>query len=329
MRTLPLAIAVLLLAALGCRSDNNQLLVEQESRMWESAVYDLEAELGRVCQEREALLAEVASLRGGGSPPPSSRSGGGSSSTTPYSPPARRSTPPSRSSGPPNVPLEAPTIELPEATDTPPDSLIPGAEQPALPSPGDGGAVNGRPTHLSINRRLTGGMDRDGEPGDEGIMVMVEPRDAQGRLIKAPGAVSVVVMDPTQQDDASRVARWDFQAHEFDEHFKSSTFGHGLQYELAWPGNIPANRDLVVFVRYINPDGTKVTADAPLSIRLASDERPAATVSSDAEQGRGSRIEAEGDDSPRALSAAEEAPRRKPIGPRQARDGRPQWKPYR
>ena len=53
MRTLPLAIALVLVSsALGCRSNNTQVLVEQEARMLEDEVYNLEAQLSSACNAR-------------------------------------------------------------------------------------------------------------------------------------------------------------------------------------------------------------------------------------------------------------------------------------
>ncbi len=334
MRTLQFALVLTLLVTLGCRSNNGQLLLEQESRMFEDEVYSLEAQLDDCCRAREALAQENADLRrqlaaggGGGdyrSPASSLPSSSGSRSEAPL--------------------LEAPKIELPEPSDTPPDTLLPGDTQPGvLPSdetppdvmiPGDeqpaapasGAAVEGIPAKLAINKRLTGGLDHDRAGGDEGIMVMVEPRDRSGHLVKAPGAVSIVVMDPSQTGEAARIARWDFQAHEFDEHFKQSTFGEGLQYELKWPGQPPEHRDLVLFVRYTSPDGEKLTTDAPLAVRLASDypREPKSRLTSNApEEAPAARQATEDADSGRGRAS------REVEGPRQARHEMPEWKPYR
>jgi hypothetical protein len=301
MRTLQFALFAALAATLGCRSNTAQVLVEQEARMLEDEVYHLEAQLDACCRSKEALARENEELK--------RQLGGGQAPAGGYQAPAVElpSTRPSTRPAPPK--LEPPAIELPESGDTPPPQSTPGDEQPA---------VEGQPTSLSINRRLTGGLDRDGTGGDEGIMVMVEPRNREGQLVKTPGAVSVVVMDPAQRGDAARVARWDFQVHEFDQHFKSSTFGRGLQFELDWPNGPPQNRDLLVFVRYITSDGTKITSDAPLSVRLASDTP------------REPRSRLKGGETPRELSAEEDNPARaqRPQG-RQARSGRPEWSPDR
>jgi hypothetical protein len=331
-----MAIAVMLAAtAAGCRSNNTQVMVEQEARMLEDEVYSLESQLASACSAREALQQENEDLRrqlsggsGGGLTPPARElpSSGGS----------RRSAPTTEAPK-----LEAPSIELPEPSSTPPDTLVPGDEQPVTPGPM--GALDRQPVELKINKRMTGGLDRDRAGGDEGILVLVEPRDDQGKLTRVPGAVSVVLMDPSQTGEGSRVARWDFQAHEFEKHFKKSPFGTGLEYELKWPKEAPTARDLMLFVRYISPEGTKLTSDTPLAIRLAGDypreskdalasaEAPAAPTASaqpaEAAPADSQEVAANaGSPSGRSESPASG---RALIPPRQARDTRPQWKPYR
>jgi hypothetical protein len=312
MRTLRLALLAALVTALGCRANTGQVLVEQEARMLEDEVYHLEAQLDACCQAKADLKRENDDLRrqlnGAGSQAPSNGYRAPAVELPSTSPPAKTE-PPAK--------LEPPTIELPEATDAPPDTTIPDVKTPGDEQP----AVEGQPSSLSINRRMTGGMDRDGAGGDEGIMVVVEPRNSEGRLVKTPGAISLVLMDPSQHGDAARVARWDFQVHEFDDHFKSSTFGRGLQYELNWPTQPPQSHDLVLFVRYIAADGTKITAEAPLAVRLASDtpREPRSRLKS----GNGPReLSSEPADRSRSRATA-------PRGGRQAKSGRPEWSPNR
>ncbi len=337
MRTLPLACALALVAAaLGCRTNTNEFLLEQESRMFEDEVYALEAELDACCQEKNSLQRENEELR-------RQVAGGGSGNN--YRAPASVTAPAQSGSRAPltEAPrLEAPSIELPEPSSTPPDTLLPGDREPALPGPGAGTTLRRQPVELAINRRMTGGMDRDRADGDEGIMVFVEPRDDEGRLTRTPGAVSVVVMDPSKTGKESRIARWDFQANEFSKHFKKSALGEGLVYELDWPNGPPASRDLMLFVRYITPEGAKLTSDAPLNIRLAGDY-PRETVDAIAET-KPQPASPQPAIEPQAELAAEttsdasknvrvagqaESRSRAMIGPREAKANRPEWKPFR
>jgi hypothetical protein len=354
MRTLQFTLSALTLLALGCRTNPNQVLLEQESRLLEDRIYQLEAQLDDSCAAREATIRENEALkkelvsgdRGPG------RDASGSSSGPSMGPPSdipRRS---GRGAAPN---LEAPTIELPEPSDTPPEELpgTPGSPPSGAPSvgpAGDSSAAGGVPTKLVINKRLTGGLDRDGHNGDEGVLVVVEPRDAQGRLIKSAADVSIVVMDPALEGAAQRVARWDFAADEVPSHFQSTPLGAGLRFQLAWPAEPPKNRQLQLFVRYTTPDGAKINADVPIDVRSPADppreDRETKNWSSSDSASRpkrdrtpSSRLKPSrvsvapgnpSDESDRPAATNKSARAATDDSPRQSsRKNRPEWKPYR
>jgi hypothetical protein len=156
--------------------------------------------------------------------------------------------------------LKPPVIELPGGENgTPQGEAALGKEDTTM--------IESPPSQLIINKRLTGGLDRDGHDGDEGVLVVFELRDAAGHLVKWPGKVSVVAMDPALEGPAARIARWDFASDEVPHHYLNTMFGRGLQFELPWSSNPPAHRDLVLFVRFTTDDGQKLTTDAKISVR--------------------------------------------------------------
>ncbi len=255
MRTLRVAPCLLLplLLALGCRTNPNQVLLERDLRLQEDKIYQLQGMLEDACSARESTIRENEALK-----KELSQSTGPAG--TSMQPPAV-DMPGAPSIKPPEMPkFEAPQIELPATPETLPKETGP---------TNDEAAVDGSPTKIVFNKRLTGGLDRDGQPGDEGILVAVEPRDDAGRLIKAPGAVSIVLLDPAEQGEQARVARWNYRADEIPGHFHNTPFGHGLQFELPWPGEPPKNRDLQLFVRFTTIEGQKITADTKIDVRPA------------------------------------------------------------
>ena len=208
---------------------------------------------------------------------------------------------------------------------------------------GDASAIvdEGPPTQLVINKRLTGGLDRDGHNGDEGLLVVFEPRDAAGHLVKWPGKVSVVAMDPTQEGEAARVARWDFSADEVTGHLLNTVFGRGLQFELPWPSAPPRSRELQLFVRFTTDDGQKLTADTKIEVRPPSDAPPGDRQtkraprsrvkdrSGDSEAPRATRAPAK-TDSAQFSAEEEDATENREEAPLQAtRPNRREWKPFR
>jgi hypothetical protein len=119
---------------------------------------------------------------------------------------------------------------------------------------------------ITLNRALTGGRDGDDAPGDDMLRVVLEPRSTSGAIVDVPGDVSVVVLDPALDGTAARVARWDFTAEHTAELLRQSPAGKGLQLDLQWPDQPPANRALMLFVRYATPDGAKHVADQQIEI---------------------------------------------------------------
>ncbi|HEY4760165.1 MAG TPA: hypothetical protein VIH42_06265, partial [Thermoguttaceae bacterium] len=90
-----------------------------------------------------------------------------------------------------------------------------------------------------LNHMLTGAYNSDGKSGDNGVLVVLEPRDAKGRRLEAPADVSIVVLDPAKSGDAARLARWDFTTDETAKLFRGSGVGQGMYIECPWPDNPP------------------------------------------------------------------------------------------
>ena len=77
-------------------------------------------------------------------------------------------------------------------------------------SPVDGN--NNSVAQITLHPALTGGIGTGGRTGDEGLLVVVEPRDFGGNVVNAPGDISIALLDPALAGDEARLARWDFVA---------------------------------------------------------------------------------------------------------------------
>lgn len=123
-----------------------------------------------------------------------------------------------------------------------------------------------RISEITLNRLLTQSYDDDDEAGSDGILVVVEPRNAAGRIINVPAQISVVVADPTLAGPSSRIARWDFDAEDAADRFRQTTLGRGMHFRLPWKDEIPSGRDVMVHVRCITTDGVELRAERELKI---------------------------------------------------------------
>ena len=118
-----------------------------------------------------------------------------------------------------------------------------------------------------LNKQLTGGLSHDRQGGDEGILVVFEPRNARGEMVAEPGDVSIALVDPERSGPQARIARWDFAANEaFEQFHRSGALGRGYEFELPWPDAAPQNKKLELFVRYVTPDGRKLMSEMTISV---------------------------------------------------------------
>lgn len=270
------AIALALLAA-GCQNTPVNEQLKTEMRYLEDQLYWYDDEYRQKCAELESCRRENKALRAelghsAGAPLPNraprSASPGSPAAPTPRAPvdEAPRFRPPSVE---PGIPTDAPP-PLDTGISAEPASLeMNHAEQiPAGRTEYSNSEVDAHITHIVLNSRLTGGYDFDGRPGDEGLQVVIEPRNAAGRYVALGGPVSVVVLDPARQGPDARIARWDFDATETTPLLKRTMLGRGIHLELPWPAEPPENTRLHVYVRYVTIDGRKLEADRKLTIEL-------------------------------------------------------------
>jgi hypothetical protein len=324
-------LAVLTLA--GCRTQpyvNAHIeSVNAEYRQLEDYVYALEAENALLHQEMEGLRTVTPTTRPGTSEPARGgqfrRPGAAPSRLAPSDPQMEPpvielpgespSMPPpgsrSRLQRPETEPADTPpSIEFPRRSNAPVEETLP---LPPVPQgPGAPEQIRAQPadrtiTHLFLNPLQTGGIDLDSQPGDDGLRVVIEPRNASGELVREAGAISIVVLDPDRQGEAARVARWDFDSSAGRQLLAASTPGRGLKVEVPWPAAPPATNRLKLFVRFETEDGRKLQADREIFLTPHS--------------------EAIGRWTPR--SADRQASTTEPIAEVQASQGRPDWTPHR
>jgi len=123
-----------------------------------------------------------------------------------------------------------------------------------------------RVSGIKINGLLTAGVDRDEVAGDDSLFVQFAPHDADGELVKLPGAIDIAVLDPALPESARTVAKWSFNADESRSHWTRGFLGTGYQFTLPWPHEPPRHAELVLHVRLRPVDGREFTATHVLRI---------------------------------------------------------------
>jgi hypothetical protein len=274
----------------GCRTDPALNGLENECRVRQFQKLDAEAARDKAqaardkaqaaldaCRKENALLKKQLEEMGANDRPRSSAGRG--SDTPPNGTPQSLGPDDAR---PPTI--EVPLLPLPSGPssqrpkETPPGPIAPKNGSTSGNGPTIRGAAfvkaNNREVHrVTLNPSLTGGYNKNHLAGDDGLVVVVEPRDAAGNFVAAAAPVSVVLLDGALTGDASRVARWDWTAAEFAARYRKTPLMEGFSLEMPWSAASPAHGDLQLFVRYNTDDGRKLETDRPVHIALAG--RPA------------------------------------------------------
>lgn len=305
--------AGVLLMLAGCKTDLNQQLLERELRMQEDQIYHLQDQLLSKNTRLERTTGENASLRrqlgigdGGSSAP-----GRGSSAPTFVSPPplpkvsvpgltapgGSGAAPSGLRFGPGGLPSSTPTLPPPLTPPPASPAVSPGLAPPKLdgvpplPSAAIAPPVRrlsfeesldgeGRISHLVVNPARTECFDADGDGVAEGLALVIEPRDADERLVMAAGDVVVFVNDPalpagtglvpavpTDPGEGACIARWDIPEAEAQGHFRRTSRARGLHFLLRWPGPAPQSSTVYVHVVMTTFDGRVHRVDVPVAVQ--------------------------------------------------------------
>ncbi|QDU26849.1 hypothetical protein ETAA8_19330 [Anatilimnocola aggregata] len=239
-------------------------------------------------QPPASMPAPAPTLPPRGIPPANFRSGAAGrspSSNVSSQKPAENSLPllPSAPKAPRHILDDAPpALEQSQPAELPPP--------PAQPSQVEPEPVDAKVTHLFLNPLLTRGANLDQIPGDDGLSLVFEPRNQSGQFVPHAGPVSIVVLDPTKEGDAARLARWDLDEQLASQRISRSSSARGIHLQLPWPGRVPESNQVKLFVRFETADGRKVEAQHELLLNPAAQasqrwtprpgDRPRATITS-------------------------------------------------
>jgi hypothetical protein len=115
--------------------------------------------------------------------------------------------------------------------------------------------------------RGTGGYDDDHCPGDEGLQVVLEPKDCDGHTIKTPGALHVEALEINAEGLKAPVSAWDVPPQQLRRTWRSGFISTGYFVVLPWQ-NWPSSEKMRVTARFLLADGRMFEAEKDITIRL-------------------------------------------------------------
>ncbi len=117
-----------------------------------------------------------------------------------------------------------------------------------------------RMTEIAFVRPFSVSLDLDGEAGDDGIRLVLQPRNAAGEFLEQPATLSVSAIDPDLRDDSARLGIWRFTPQQVEESMRRVGVAKGIHLDLSLSTKMPSAKRVVIFVRYETADGRRLEA---------------------------------------------------------------------
>ena len=126
---------------------------------------------------------------------------------------------------------------------------------------------------VTILKQHSHGEDIDGEPGDDGLAIMLQARDSNNQPVLPAAAVTVTVNDLSRN---FRIGKWTFLPFEL-ELFEATDDQNQptILLHLPWSDDVPRSNEIRVNVTLIDDAGEKITDSLVLPIKPATDGRSA------------------------------------------------------
>ena len=121
---------------------------------------------------------------------------------------------------------------------------------------------------LELNSLLSGGLNRDGIPGDELLSVLATTVSRSGSAIQTDGTLTVTAFDYSLPAENQKVGHWEWNAKETAALWSDGVVGTGYRLTKEWE-QIPKSEKIVLHARFVSIEGQQfdatktVTIDAP------------------------------------------------------------------
>jgi len=123
----------------------------------------------------------------------------------------------------------------------------------AGPEGGDIPAATDEIKKVHIYSLLSGGINKNDQPGDDAVVVQFAPFDGDNTPVNAPGAIELSLVDPQLPLGQQELGSWEFSEEECRKQWTRGLASSGFQFTL--PLDEPAEHaDLVVQLKYIAAD---------------------------------------------------------------------------
>jgi hypothetical protein len=123
-----------------------------------------------------------------------------------------------------------------------------------------------RIVEIAFHPTMCRGHNFDESPGDDGLYLVVIPRNKQGEPINQSGDLTIVV-EETIEGQSTRIAAWEIGSKELSEYLEPIGTSQGYHLSLPWQKSAPTATAVQVFVKFEAEDGRTMVNRREVSLR--------------------------------------------------------------
>lgn len=123
-----------------------------------------------------------------------------------------------------------------------------------------------RVVELAFHSSLSRAANFDDEMDDDGLYLLLQPKNESGQVVPIAADLSVVVLDPARTGSDARISRRDYSANEVKSKLQLSGKHQGIHLTMPWNGPDPEADRVIVFARYTFPDGRQVIGEKTIFV---------------------------------------------------------------
>jgi hypothetical protein len=132
------------------------------------------------------------------------------------------------------------------------------------------------PTYIPVKEislaRGTGGVDDDGVPGDEGLIVVVVPKDEDGAAVKVPARLDIAAWEITSAGLKNPIGNWSVPAEKVRPTWRGGFISTGYFVAVPWQ-TYPSTERVRIAVRLTTLDGRAFETDKDISVKVCQTPR--------------------------------------------------------
>lgn len=117
-------------------------------------------------------------------------------------------------------------------------------------------------------------QNTDGKPGDDGLYLVLVPRNSAGEFVPTTGSLTIVVEETLPDNQVVRIGRYEYTPKELNEQLEPIGTAPGLHLPIRWAEQTPSGSSVEVYAKFTLEDGTTMVNRRTIPLRRLANSGP-------------------------------------------------------